>query len=231
LAKGRMLQNRISKSNKMAALSSDTVRLLYTWLLAHLDINGNFYADPVMVNNLVLTRLGHSVKTISYALDELEANGLIVRYVVDGEQYLNYPDFFEKQPKLQPEREGRPEIPNITPELLQSYSRVTPTQNKIKEDKIREDKEKYSKEFLFFWKAYPKKSGSKKAAYENWKKLNGDKPAIDVILSAIKAQIEWRDNANGKFRPEWKDPERWIKGRMWEAELDAEPSKKEAWEI
>ena len=117
-----MLQKRISKSNKMVSLSSDTVRLLYTWLLAHLDINGNFYADPVMVNNLVFTRLGHSVKTVANALDELEANGLIVRYVVDGEQYLNYPDFFEKQPKLQPDKEGKPEIPNITPELLQSYS-------------------------------------------------------------------------------------------------------------
>ena len=33
MAKGRMLQNRISKSNKIASLSSDTVRLLYTCLL------------------------------------------------------------------------------------------------------------------------------------------------------------------------------------------------------
>ena len=142
-----MLQKRISKSNKMVSLSSDTVRLLYTWLLAHLDINGNFYADPVMVNNLVFTRLGHSVKTVANALDELEANGLIVRYVVDGEQYLNYPDFFEKQPKLQPDKEGRPEIPNITPELLQSYSRVTPPQNKIKEEK-RNIKEENRRNFI-----------------------------------------------------------------------------------
>lgn len=89
----------------------------------------------------------------------------------------------------------------------------------------------YSDDFEIFWKSYPKRSGSKKAAYENWRKLNGDKPALDLILSAITAQIEWRDNANGKFRPEWKDPERWIKERMWEAELDAEPEQKEAWEI
>lgn len=142
MAKGRMLQKRISKSNKMVALSSDTVRLLYTWLLAHLDINGNFYADPVMVNNLVFTRLGHSVKVVASALDELEANGLIVRYVIDGEQYLNYPDFQEKQPKLQPDREGKPDIPDITPELLQSKSRVTQTQNKIKESKLKENKSK-----------------------------------------------------------------------------------------
>ena len=120
-----MLQNRISKSNKIASLSSDTVRLLYTWLLSHLDVNGNFYADPVMVNNLVFTRLGHSIKTVSSALDELTEKGLIVRYQVNGEIYLNYPDFFEKQPKLNPDREGTPDIPNITPESILINSRVT----------------------------------------------------------------------------------------------------------
>jgi hypothetical protein len=99
MAKGRMLQNRISKSQKLAALSSDTARLLYTWMLSHLDCNGNFYADPVMVNNLVFTRLGHSVKIVSAILDELEAAGLIVRYKCGDETYLNYPDFFDKHPK------------------------------------------------------------------------------------------------------------------------------------
>ena len=80
-----MLQNRISKSRKMASLSGDTVRLLYTWMLSHLDVNGNFYADPIMVNNLVFTRLGHSVKIITSALNELEEKGLIIRYKINGD--------------------------------------------------------------------------------------------------------------------------------------------------
>lgn len=79
----------------------------------------------------------------------------------------------------------------------------------------------YSDEFLKFWKAYPKKSGSKKSAFINWKKLNGDKPPIDTILSAINRQIVWRERAGpNDFRPEWKDPERWIKHRMWESEVE-----------
>jgi hypothetical protein len=81
-------------------------------------------------------------------------------------------------------------------------------------------------EFEVFWRAYPKKSGSKKAAFDNWKKLNGDKPNIDTILTAIKTQKLWRENAAGEFRPEWKDPERWIKGRMWEVELSEDKSSK-----
>lgn len=79
----------------------------------------------------------------------------------------------------------------------------------------------YSDDFLSFWSSYPKKSGSKKAAYSEWKKLNGDKPPLNTVLAAIKKQIEWRSRAGpNEFRPEWKDPERWIKNRMWEAEIE-----------
>ncbi|MDD5006422.1 MAG: DUF4373 domain-containing protein [Candidatus Omnitrophica bacterium] len=85
----------------------------------------------------------------------------------------------------------------------------------------------YTPEFLSFWSTYPKKSGSKKDAFNNWQKLNGERPAIEIILEAIRKQIEWRENANGKFRPEWKDPERWIKAKMWEVELTEE--NKAAW--
>jgi len=136
MARGRMLQNRISKSKKMAALSSDTARLLYTWMLSHLDVNGNFYADPVMVNNLVFTRLGHSVEIIDAALCELESSELIRIFKHNGERYLNYPDFNEKQPKINREREGKPDIPEFTQELLKSYSRPNQTQTKLREVKL-----------------------------------------------------------------------------------------------
>jgi len=130
-----MLQNRISKSRKMSELSSDTARLLYTWLLSHLDVNGCFYADPVMIKNLIFTRLDTPIKTVSTILNELEVNELIVRYEVDGELYLCYPDFEEKQPKIQRDREGKPDIPPPTQDQLKSNSRVTPPQEKIREDK------------------------------------------------------------------------------------------------
>lgn len=138
MAKGRMLQKRISNSRKMALLSSDTARLLYTWILPHLDINGCFYADPVMVNNIVFTRLQKPINVVLSALDELEGVGLIIRYEVDGETYLTYPDFVEKQPSLQVSKEGHPTIPPPTPDQLQSKSRVTPPQEKRREEKLRE---------------------------------------------------------------------------------------------
>jgi len=138
MARGRMLQNRISKSKKLASLSSDTVRLLYTWMLAHLDVNGNFYADPAMVNNLVFTRLNKPVRVIAEAIEELAEKELVVLYQDNGDTYLNYPDFLEKQPKIYPDREGKPEIPEMTHDKLMSNSRVTHLEENIKEKKIRE---------------------------------------------------------------------------------------------
>lgn len=98
----------------------------------------------------------------------------------------------------------------------------------IQEQRIKRMKKNiYTPDFEIFWKEYPKKSGSKKAAFDNWQKLNGSRPTIKVLLDSIHQQIEWRKNANGKFRPEWKDPERWLKNRMWEAELT--DNRKQSW--
>ena len=88
----------------------------------------------------------------------------------------------------------------------------------------------YSEDFLTFWKMYPKRSGSKKAAWENWRKIGSERPDISLILGAIEKQIEWRDAAGpSDFRPEWKDPERWIKAKMWEAEVGESEGSIDSW--
>jgi len=221
MAKGRMLQNRISKSQKLACLSNDTTRLLYTWLLSHLDINGNFYADPVMVNNLVFTRLGHSVKTIATSLDELAEKGLIIKYKINGEIYLNYPDFNEKQPALNPARETTPEIPNITQESILSQSGITPLQIKISKDKLNKDmakKEALEISFAEFWEAYPRKV-NKKEAKQKWFKAK--LPDLAFILKALEIQKQtesWQKN-KGKYIPH---PTTWLNQERWEDETTIE---------
>lgn len=227
MAKGRMLQNRISKSQKMASLSNDTVRLLYTWMLSHLDVNGNFYADPVMVNNLVFTRLGHPVKIIASALNELEEKGLIIRYQINGDIYLNYPDFHEKQPSINPIKEGTPDIPpltqesiitsnNLTQELIQRHSSVTDTlrEGKLREDKLREDKATLAS-FETFWEEYPRKV-NKKEALDKWKKAN--LPSLEKIITVLKkhkSTEEWEKD-NGKYIPY---PSTWINKERWNDQI------------
>jgi phage replication O-like protein O len=75
----------------------------------------------------------------------------------------------------------------------------------------------YTASFLAFWDAYPKKRGKPKSFVE-WKKKN---PHLETVLDAIEKQKTWRDSAGPKdFRPEWKDPERWIKGEHWTDEVE-----------
>lgn len=72
-------------------------------------------------------------------------------------------------------------------------------------------------EFNKFWNAYPNKK-EKKYALGCWKKLNGSKPSIEVILKAIDDQKKWRDTANGDFRPPWKNASTWLNKGCWEDE-------------
>ena len=56
MARGRMVNHSISRSLKFNQLPDDTCRLLATWIISHLDKNGVFYGDPVMVRSLIFPR-------------------------------------------------------------------------------------------------------------------------------------------------------------------------------
>lgn len=113
MAQGRMLLKSISGSRKLAKLKCDGARLLFTWLLSHLNKYGCFHADPTMVNALVFTRLGKTHTDIEDYLDDLENVGLIKRYKENGDEYLYVPDFIDKQPSnFRPEREADDQIPH-----------------------------------------------------------------------------------------------------------------------
>lgn len=141
---GRVLLKSISDSNKLPKLKTDGARLLYTWLIAHLDVNGCYSGDPQVINGKIFTRLSKSNKTIEEYLKDMELNKLIIRYKSDGDIFLNVPDFVEKQPSLNPNREGKTTIPTPTPDLLQSNSVTTPTQFNISKVNISKDKDIYA---------------------------------------------------------------------------------------
>jgi hypothetical protein len=139
MARGRMLLKRISMSEKVNKnLSCDTSRLLYTWLLSHLDVNGCYYADPIIVKNTIFPwREDITIDEIEKYLKEMNDCGLIVLYDSGG-NYLHYPDFEDKQPKINKDREGRTDIPTPTQDKLKSKSRPIPTQNKVKQSKVKQ---------------------------------------------------------------------------------------------
>jgi len=87
-------------------LPDDTCRLLATWMIAQLDCNGVFYADPNMVRSLVFTRRGDvSLERIEQYLQAMEDVGLIIRFEAGGEIWQHWPGFDRNQPGLRKDRE------------------------------------------------------------------------------------------------------------------------------
>jgi len=82
----------------------------------------------------------------------------------------------------------------------------------------KEEEENTADAFSLFWKLYPNKK-EPKAALKAWEKSKGSRPPIEKILEAIQKQIEWRQNANGEFRPEWKHPATWLNKGCWDDEI------------
>lgn len=167
MAEGRMLKKVISTSKKLADLKSDSARLLYTWLLPHLDVEGRFSADPKVVKGNVCPRLKMSIKKIEEYLIEMNEKGLIVLYEADGDVFLQFSKFKDFQ-ILRKDREKDSIIPKPTaksrsiPSEARRDSVGTTTKDKIREVKIREVNNKYEKKFIELWKTWPKEGKFKK---------------------------------------------------------------------
>lgn len=204
---------RICESRKLALLKSDGARLLFTWLIPNVDVNGCFSGDPEVVKGKIFTRLKKPINAVEKYLQDLHDVELILRYNISGDDYLYIINFSEHQPHINPEREGKTDIPQPTPEQLKSNSGVTPPQVKIEVKVKVKDKGKYSEPFLFFWKVFKGrwsegKSGyvkvGKSLAWGQWKKLSLD----DKRTAAAAAS-----RVSGKYTP---DPWRWLRDRKFE---------------
>ncbi len=163
MPRGRFISKEISLDEKVNALSDDTARLLFTWLIPHLDCEGRLHGDPTTVKSIVFPRRKISTLRIDKYLNEIEKMGLIFRYSINGSSYLLAPHFEKHQMGLQKSKEAQSQIPPPTPELLQSKSKVSPPQVKGK----------VKVEVKDIYIAYPEFSNVNKMTKEEHKKLIG----------------------------------------------------------
>ena len=142
-----MLKKEISESNKLGYLKSDSARLLYTWLIPWLDIEGRYKADPDILKGHLFPKIKSMTKgKIERLLFELSEVGLIYLYKSNGEQYLQFTKFGELQ-KLYPERESKSEIPSPQDKSCELMSNQDlSSQVKLKEYNINEVKSKCQKQ-------------------------------------------------------------------------------------
>ncbi len=219
MPQGRIVLKAICQSKKLADLKTDGARLLYTWLVPNVDINGCFSGDPEVIKGQIFTRLKKSEKIIGGYLEDLGSVGLIVWYPSNGDDFLQIPDFVDRQPSLNPSKEAESTIPPPTPEQLQSNSRATPP--KVKESKAKFKQSKTQANFDLFWKAYPKKK-SKDAAHRRWNTLKPDDALLETMLVAIEQQKkceQWLKDG-GQFIP---NPATWLNGGCWTDEMPPPP--------
>ena len=132
MARGRMISKAISLDEQVNALSDDTARLLFTWLITHLDCEGRGHGDAVTVKSIVFPRRTISPQKVEKYLKELEKNKLIARYFVNGNQYLWAKNFEKHQIGLRKDKESPSQIPPFTPELGRSKDGVGLLQVKVK---------------------------------------------------------------------------------------------------
>jgi hypothetical protein len=115
-----MIDKRISKSDKLAALSMDRSRVIYFMLYPHVDCEGRYSADPRDIKEDCCPRLAYSVSQIADSLIDLHNVGLIHLYAIDNKAYLEVDRFEDFQPGLRKDREadsGIPPYSGVTPDI------------------------------------------------------------------------------------------------------------------
>ena len=154
MARGRFLDKRITQDMRFTRVSTNAY-LVYLCITPHLDVQGKMGGEPLVVRNIacglhpdVLT-----VNEIGQCLGELDREGIIIWYEVDGVKYLKDPLFLTYQIGLRAQRENEsycpePADPRNTNDILGLDDSEARNQNselvrvKVSKDKVSKGKEK-----------------------------------------------------------------------------------------
>lgn len=162
-------------------------------------------------------------------LEELHRVKHIIRYNIDGRQYIKITGFTVHQKTHFKEKQSV--MPDPAPTQIGAGTNLGTTQHQprslpavpsflnvdMMNDEYSSSEElipvirppKYSTEFEIFWLAYPKYARKEKPnAYAQWKKSLAFATAFDITTSAIL----YEKSARGGFAPY---PAKWLKNQRW----------------
>ena len=198
--------------------------LVFIALFTQCDKNGVFPWRPKYLKLDILPFLNFD---LGASLLLLRENGFIRHMIHEEKEYGYIPTFADHQRisgKEAQEDSKYPE-PIEMQELTQGSNGEAPEklpgaqEGKGKEGKRKGKGMEYSREFENFWVEYPKKK-EKPEAYKEWVKLSPGESLIAIMMEALssyKISREWNED-DGKYIPY---PERWIKKRRWEDEINS----------
>jgi hypothetical protein len=125
----RSIKPEILEDERSAGLSSDAWRLWVSmWLLA--DDHGRLRGTPEWLRSQVFWATPHKVN-VSDLLVELDAAGVIVRYVVSDQKYIEIPNWTKHQKVDHP---AKPRIPASCEDSSRGSRRIPETLARLPED-------------------------------------------------------------------------------------------------
>jgi hypothetical protein len=197
--------------------------LVFAGLWTQCDSRGRFRWRPRQLKLDILPFMDFDMEVI---LEKLRESGFLEKYEVDGKYYGLVPTFRDHQRLTGKEREDGEKYPEPLGKHRGSIGEtsgkqeggtgerpVSQEREREKEKEREKERNTYGDDFLEFWKSYPKKVG-KDEAWRAWKKRNGSKPSIEIIVNAVEMQKksnQWiRDG--GQYIP---NPATWINQGRW----------------
>lgn len=113
MARGRFISKEITIDKKVNSLSSPWSMLAFTWLLTHADREGRTYGDPIIVRSMIFPRqTSVTIEEMEQYIREWNNVGLVNWYEVDGEMYIEFPNFSRHQVGLRKDKEPISLIPD-----------------------------------------------------------------------------------------------------------------------
>jgi hypothetical protein len=137
MARGRFISKGISTSETLADLSNDTARMVWAWMIPHLDVEGRITGKPRVWKAQVMPLFQHTFEDIQAAFDELHGAGLITLYDdAEGNRVVQFANFETHQQGMRRDREAASKfgpVPSTggnsrpSPDLVPTGSATTPT--------------------------------------------------------------------------------------------------------
>ncbi len=244
MARGRLISKSLGSSRKYHALLAaggklgEFCQVLYPLLVANADECGRMPGDAFTVKNLMLPTSPRPEKDFEQALCVISGSGLIARYAVDADIFVEITDF-ESHQHLNLKHRGESRYPAqsqgvaVTPQNSAELRRAPQNSalslslslsGSLSQSCARADES--DQLFAQFWAAYPKKK-AKEDAQRAWKKLSLNSELLAVILRAVEHQRhspDWQKDS-GRYIPL---PASWLNGARWtdvvDVEVDEQPT-------
>ena len=248
--RARMLHGSISNSEKVANLSCDGARLLFTWIIPHCDNLGRIRAEPIQLKANVMPRHPSTLVQIERWTEELDRSGLTQLYKSGGQRFLvvtNWDRYqrlvgnMSRTSELPPPPERR--MNDVYTPYIQDMNGVSQEgkgegegegEGKTLGHAVTDCDDSASKEpesltvpewfEEVFWPRYPKRVQKPRALRAMLSAFRGVGSAReDELASAMMTGLErYRERIEGKDPQFVMHPATWLNGRCWEYEIDTD---------